>query len=211
MFMLGTAHAATTNGATWSSASAATLNLLGGGSSTIAVTGTTLGSAQTWNLSNTSNYCIPLGTTASSLGYQAQSSLSATFTPGVPNLLLYVAVWRGQSAGATGSTTYSFMSSGNPINPTIVSGLTGIGIPNGSVTGNVLSIGDTNSGFYSGILRFPGTISQLSISSNATGGSQLLTFGVSDASCNTPSTVSAPLGLNLSEHPKIFATEVEVK
>ncbi len=39
------------------------------------------------------------------------------------------------------------------------------------------------------------------------------TSGFSNAQMYTISsgTVSAPLGLNLSEHPKIFATEVEVK
>ncbi len=215
MFTLGIAHA-TTNGATWSSATAGTLTLLTGGTSTIAVTGMTNTSVGTIDLSNTTNFCAALGTTTSLSRYSANNAWSATFSPAIPNLLLYVVSWRGTSSGASGSTTYTFTSGGNPINPTLVSGLTGApvyglpGGPNGSVAANTLTLGTT--GFYFGLLRFPGTVSQLSVTTNATNSNliQNLTFGVSDVSCGAPPAVSAPI-LTIEKHPATFATEVEVK
>ncbi len=207
MSSLGTAHAVT-NGATWSSGSAATLPLLGGGSSTITVTGAT-GNGNI-NLSNITDFGCALGASASILAYNVNSSWTANFTTGVPNLLLYIVGWRGNSSAASGgTTTFAFASSGNPITPTIVSGLTGT--PNGSIAGGVLSIGTT--GFYNGILRFPGTISNLMVMTNATGTSaQALTFGVSDdSSCAPAPAVSAPIDLNFNKKVETFATEVEVK
>ncbi len=105
------------------------------------------------------------------LGYAAATEWTATFDPPVTDLLLYVGNWRNASdAGGPNPIHYTF---DHPFG--IVSGLSNVSV---SPTGDTL-IGFNGSGLHSGILKFPGPIASLSLTTSATstGAAISLTFG----------------------------------
>ena len=106
--------------------------------------------------------------------YGASNSWSATFGSPLPNLLLYVDLWRGSY------TTFNFDPTTNytfSLPFTVLSGLSGA-----SISGNTLTLPDTIPGnsFYDGIIEFSGPITSLSVISNGENQSgQNLTFATS--------------------------------
>ena len=110
----------------------------------------------------------PLSASQERVGYAAATEWTATFGSGVSDLLLYAIFWRGASAGGPDPVSYTF---DQPF--TILSGFA-----NATIDGNTLKIPIT--GFQSGILKFAGPITSLSVTTSATstGAGQGMTFGV---------------------------------
>lgn len=117
------------------------------------------------------------------LEYGASNDWTAVSDKQLPDLFLYIDSWRGSySTNPDPATTYTFS---RPF--AVLSGLIGAGIG-----ANTLTLPDGD--FYSGIIRFAGPLSSLSVDSNGQNVSgQLLTFGTS--SVPEPSAVELLLTL----------------
>lgn len=157
---LSQAQAALVN-AVWTNAGNATM-----GGVTIAGSGLGSPSALDWSFGGTNYDAAPLGSPVSSLVYGADADWTFTFSSPVQGLLLYVASWRGTESGSPGpGTNYEFSEAF-----TVLDGLSA-----GSVAGNTLTLGDNQ--FHSGILKFSGPISSLSLKTDASfGNQQILTL-----------------------------------
>gem|GEM_PF-4781885 len=122
------------------------------------------------------NYAYaPLGASQQYAGFGAATHWTATFEPPADDVLLYTYYWRGAGAGGPDPVTYAF---DRPF--TIVSGMAGA-----SVAGNTLVL--PASGFYRGILRFTGPVSEISVVTSATdsGAGQGLTFAMVTSSTDS--------------------------
>jgi len=117
----------------------------------------------------------PLAGDVELVGYSAVSDWTVSFSEPVSNLLLYLIYWRGASGQPPAGETvvYGFDSTFVP-----VSGLGFAVFPEGDV-----SLVAPEANFHSGILKFQGPLTTLSVTTNAGGFSaQLLTFAVPEPS-----------------------------
>ncbi len=136
---------------------------------TVTMTGTESPSLDAFDLSGSDYAAARLSPNTVTFNYDTRSDWTATFSPPVENLLLYVVFWRG-IAGGTSIVTYDF---DQPF--TVLSGLVGTTVSDGNTR---LSVPETI--FAEGILQFTGPVSSLSVETNSeTFSAQALTFGVS--------------------------------
>jgi hypothetical protein len=119
-----------------------------------------------------SNYSAAPLSNVTAISYGASDSWTTTLSKPLPDLFLYVDVWRGAYNGSIPDppTHYTFS-----LPFTVLSGLSGAGI-----NGNTLTLPDTQNGiktFYNGIIRFSGPVTSLSVVSDGLNESgQVLTF-----------------------------------
>ncbi len=102
------------------------------------------------NMSGT-DFDPPGSSTQTTVSVAADTGMTWNFDQPVEDLLLYI-VWRGTAAGGPSDGLYTF----DQI-PTIQSGLTG-----GSISGNSFVVTNA-SNFFSGILSFPGQLTELTL------------------------------------------------
>lgn len=159
-------YAASAVDATWT-AKDTTLKIANAtlGPSAISITNITNPSIGTADFSTAEYSAAPLPAGSSALSnYAVGSNYTATFSLPVTGLLIYAQFWNGNVGGIT-PIKYTFS---QPFE--ILSGF-----DQATVTGKTLSL----PAFKSGILRFPGPISTLSVSMNTSNtGGQIMSFGV---------------------------------
>jgi hypothetical protein len=127
---------------------------------------------------------LPLPPNTEFLEYSSANNWTATFSPPMTDVYLYLSVWRGaQSGQGDPPATYTFS---HPFS--VVTGLTGT-----TVGANFLVMPDSGGdfGFHSGAILFPGPISSLSVVRTGQTDSNLqsLTFATA---------VPEPMGMMLS-------------
>ena len=125
----------------------------------------------TSDLSGADYAAAPLSASQERLEYGAAAEWTVTFDAPVSDLLLYTDAWRGGGAGGPSTPTYTF---DQPF--TIESGLAGA-----TVVGNAIEM--PRPAQHSGIIRFSGPVTSLTVTTNATStsASQGMTFAVFDA------------------------------
>jgi hypothetical protein len=156
--------------ADWSSVSSATLN-----GSTITMSGMSFGSivVDQYPFGTAAFAGLPLPTNSEMLEYSSGDNWTATFSPPINGVYLYLDLWRGeQKEGADPPATYSF---DRPFS--VATGLSGAIVGTDFVT--LPETGGT-SGFHSGAIFFSGSISSLSVvrTGQTVNGLQVLTFAV---------------------------------
>ncbi|MEM7201347.1 MAG: hypothetical protein AAF628_13840 [Planctomycetota bacterium] len=148
----------------WSPGSVITGDLNG---TSVAVTGLEDTGIGTKGLSGAKYSAAPLSAPTEAVFYDARSDWTATFDNSVSGLLLYAISWRGTSAGPS-VVNYTF---DQPF--TVLSGFY-----QGTVSGTTLTVPGGMSGFHGGVIRFSGSVTSVSCTTNSTSGStQVLTFG----------------------------------
>ena len=173
--MAGVSTASAATFVTWTSPTAGSANGI-----TVTASYTYVGnppSLSSFDLSG-ANYSPAGGASQQMVDYHAQSGITWSFSSAVTNLDLYLGFWRS-SAPLTGGPTdnrYVFSTA-----PTIQSGLSG-----GSISGN--GFVGPSTGFYSGILRFSGPLTSLTLNAplNASGGYQVYTLAFDGGSASVP-------------------------
>ena len=154
-------------GADWDTTSSGTLNGIG-----FTIDGITGGSFDGINVRtlDTADFSAGPLTDVETLEYSADKNYTITFDSPVTDLLFYAASWRGSITGDDDpAITYTFSEA-----PIVLSGF-----PDATFGANTITIDDENDAFDSGILRFSGPITPLSVSSDTDNGSgQVLTFGL---------------------------------
>lgn len=160
--------------ADWTSSTTATL-----GSSTITMSGVTFNdiAVDLYPFGTGAFASVPLPPNTEFLQYSSADNWTATFSPPISRLALYINVWRGsQTSSADPPAVYSFSQSFD-----VVTGLQDV-----THAANQLIMPDTGGdfGFHSGIIVFPGVISSLNVvrTGQAAGNLQALTFAVPEPS-----------------------------
>lgn len=156
--------------ADWSSVSSATLD-----GSMITMSGVSFGSivVDQYPFGTAEFAGLPLPPNSEMLEYSSGDSWTATFSPPIDGVYLYLDLWRGeQTEGPDPPATYTF---DRPF--TVVTGLSGATVGTDFVT-----LPETGgiSGFHSGAIFFSGSISSLSVvrTGQTVNGLQVLTFAV---------------------------------
>lgn len=172
----GTASAATF--VTWTSPTSGSVN-------SVTVTATySQGSPSLANFDlSGANFNPAGGASQQMVDYSVNSAITWTFSSAVTNLDLYALYWRGTASGIGGPSNGRYVFSATP---TIQSGLSGASIVTPGSGNPYLQVG--SSGFYSGILRFSGPITSLTMyaPTGASPSGQLYTLAFDAASSAVP-------------------------
>ncbi len=155
--------------AEWTTHSSGTVN--GIGFRIIGIGGGPFDAIEVDNL-NSSDFAAGPLTNIEGIEYSVNKNYTIFFDSPVTDLLLYADSWRGTiTSNDDPAIAYTFGST-----PQILSGFT-----TADLADNMLTVDDQVTFFESGILRFNGTISSLSVSSDTTSGSgQFLTLALDD-------------------------------
>ncbi len=173
-------------GVVWTDASSGTLDGIA-----LTLANATNGFIDNVDLTGSDFSAHPLGADQQVISYAGLSNWTLTFSSPVTDLLLYTVWWRGIEGQPSSGTElrYTFdqafvIDSGNA---------------GATIDGNTLVLPLVS--FYSGVLRFPGTLTSLSVTTNSTTFShQDMTFGLDNAAAvPEPSGVAlAGLGIGLA-------------
>lgn len=178
--------------ATWSSATAGTLN-------GVSVTVTGGGGTNSCDFSSADYSAAVLSASEACLDRDATTPISFTFSSPVSNLSVYLYYWLGSGGSTcTGTGTYTFSAT-----PTVASGLAG-----SSLSGNDLSLFGN---FQSGIVTFAGPLSSLTVSAGCTAVTSNTNVTLSVPAAIVLPPVSAAIGLKINNRVETFATEIELK